>query len=347
MLYRSGMSTIQIVGGGIAGLALAATLQRPDWDVVVHEHRHRPEEREVGTAFGLWPSAMAALDQIGIGAAVRDHGAAVSTAMFRTADGRALMTTPQQDVVMIARTTLHHLLYAAVPASVQQHHGCISDSRALAGDVIVGADGAHSIVRRDHWGRKAAARARGTTVIRGVIEGDLARGEVTEYWGNGQLFGITPVSADRTNWFTAFTEQRFDSIKHGLDHLRQTSQHFPAPVQAVLAAADPDQTLINGIHISPTLTTVVRGRAVLIGDAAHAMAPNAGRGACESILDAVALGTLLNQHPPADALRRYRWRRLVAPQLIRAGSSILMTVALASGRRARTRNALVRTLTRA
>lgn len=186
------MSTIQIVGGGIAGLALAATLQRPTWDVLVHEHRHRPDEREVGTAFGLWPPAMAALDQLGIGEAVRDHGVAVSTATVRTADDRALMKAPRQDVVMIARTTLHHLLHAAVPASVQQHSGRVSDSRALTGNVIVGADGAHSVVRRDHWGRKAAARARGTTVIRGVIEGDLARREVTEYWSNGQLFGITP-----------------------------------------------------------------------------------------------------------------------------------------------------------
>lgn len=341
------MSTIQIVGGGIAGLALAATLQRPTWDVLVHEHRHRPDEREVGTAFGLWPPAMAALDQLGIGEAVRDHGVAVSTATVRTADDRALMKAPRQDVVMIARTTLHHLLHAAVPASVQQHSGRVSDSRALTGNVIVGADGAHSVVRRDHWGRKAAARARGTTVIRGVIEGDLARREVTEYWSNGQLFGITPVSAGHTNWFTAFTEQRFDSIEHGLDHLRQTSQRFPTQVRTVIAAAQPDQTLINGIHVSPTLSTLVRERTVLIGDAAHAMTPNAGRGACESILDAVTLGTLLNQHPPAEALRRYRWRRLVAPQLIKAGSSILMTVALASGPRARTRNTLVRTLTRA
>ena len=180
-----------------------------------------------------------------------------------------------------------------------------------------------------------------------MIEGELARGEVTEYWGNGQLFGITPVSAGKTNWFTAFPAQRFDSIELGLDHLRQTSRDFPAQVQTVLAAAEPDQTHINGIHVSPTLPTFVRGRAALIGDAAHAMAPNAGRGACESIVDAVALGTLLNQHPPAEALRRYRWRRLVAPQLIKAGSSMLMSMALASGRHARNRNTIVRTLTRA
>ncbi|WP_168211635.1 FAD-dependent monooxygenase [Ruania zhangjianzhongii] len=340
------MTTIHIVGGGIAGLTLALTLQRPEWDVIVHEHRRRPEEREVGTAFGLWPPAMTALDQIGIGAAVRDRGVHAATATIRTADDRALIHLPRQDVVMIARTTLHHLLRTALPARAHQRAGRVSDSRLLTGEVIVGADGARSVVRRDHWGRRAAARSPGTTVIRGVIESDLAHGEVTEYWGNGQLFGITPVSAHHTNWFTAFPEQRFESTEHGLRHLRHTSGHFPAQVQDTLAAARPDQTLINGIHISRTLPALVRGRTVLIGDAAHAMTPNAGRGACESILDAVALGTLLNHYPPAEALRRYRWRRLVSPQLIRATSSILMNVALASGRSARTRNSLVRTLTR-
>lgn len=340
------MSTIHIVGGGIAGLTLAATLQRPEWDVVVHEQSRRPEEHGVGTAFGLWPSAMGALDQIGIGAAVRDHGVPASTATIRAADDRVLMKVPQQDVVMIARTTLHDLLRAALPASVQQRNGRVADSRLLTGDVIVGADGTRSVVRRDHWGARSAARSRRTTVIRGVVEGDLAHGEVTEYWGNGQLFGITPVSAHQTNWFTAFPEQRFDSTEHGLDHVRHTSQSFPAEVQQTIAAALPHRTLINGTHVSRTLPSLVRERTVLIGDAAHAMTPNAGRGACESIRDAVALGTLLNQHEPAEALRRYRWRRLLAPQLIKATSSILMTVALASGQRAQARNTLVRTLSR-
>ena len=69
----------------------------------------------------------------------------------------------------------------------------------------------------------------------------------------------------------------------------------------------------------------------LIGDAAHAMAPNLGRGACEAIRDAVTLGSLLNAYPPARALARYRYRRLVRPQLIRAAASVVMRLAL--GRR--------------
>lgn len=340
------MSTIHIVGGGIAGLTLAATLRRPDWDIVLHEQGRRPEEREVGTALGLWPAAMAALDRIGLGRSIREQGVHASKATIRSADGRLLTRLPEQDVVMIGRTDLHRMLRGALPASVRWRDARVPDGRALAGDVIVGADGVHSVVRRDHWGDGSAARPRRTTVLRGVIDGDHSGGEVTEYWGNGRLFGISPVAAHRTNWFTAFPEQRFDGVEDGLRHLRRAVRDFPAPVRETVAAAEAEQTLVNGISVSRNLLSSVRGRAVLIGDAAHAMTPSLGRGACESMLDAVALGALLNRHRPAEALRRYRRRRLVAPQLIRAASSMVMNVSLASGRRARVRDGLLRAIGR-
>lgn len=179
-----------------------------------------------------------------------------------------------------------------------------------------------------------------------MVDADLSRGEVTEYRGNGRLFGVTPVAKRTTNWFTAFPERRFDSVEEALLHTKRAARDFPAQVRETLAAAEPGQTLVNGISVSRNSFSMVRGRVVLIGDAAHAMAPNLGRGACESILDAVALGDLLNRCPAAEALRRHRRRRLIAPQLIRAASSTALSVAPASGRLARARDGLVRALGR-
>lgn len=66
---------------------------------------------------------------------------------------------------------------------------------------------------------------------------------------------------------------------------------------------------------------------MLVGDAAHAMAPNLGRGACESIRDAVALGTLLNQtNPTRLSLRRFR--RLTGPQAIAVAASLVMRLTM-------------------
>jgi len=346
MLYARGVTTVHIVGAGIAGLTLAATVQRPDWEIVLHEQGRRRDEIEVGTAFGLWPAAMTALGQIGLADKIRMSGIHASRASIRDARNRLLTSLPEQDVVMIGRTALQRVLFAALPDGVQWRNARVTTVQGLAGEVIVGADGVHSVVRRDRWGERSSARSRSATIIRGVVDGDLSRGEATEYWGNGQLFGITPVSENSTNWFTAFPERRFENTSDGLLHLGRTARGFPAQVQKTIAAARPEQTLINGVHVSRGLLSTVRGSAVLIGDAAHAMTPNLGRGACESIVDAVRLGVLLNRYSPAEALRRYRHQRLISPQAIRIASGALMSLALSNGRQARYRNRVMRAIGR-
>jgi 2-polyprenyl-6-methoxyphenol hydroxylase-like FAD-dependent oxidoreductase len=67
---------------------------------------------------------------------------------------------------------------------------------------------------------------------------------------------------------------------------------------------------------------------VLIGDAAHAMTPNLGRGACEALVDAVTLAELLNALPVEEALRSYDRRRRLRTQALGLASSALMRVAL-------------------
>ncbi|RBP67272.1 2-polyprenyl-6-methoxyphenol hydroxylase-like FAD-dependent oxidoreductase [Brevibacterium sanguinis] len=334
------MAAVEIVGGGIAGLTLARALRRPDWTVTVRERTAPETRREVDTAFGMWRPAMHALDAIGLGETVRQQGIRVTGATVRAADDRALLRSGPQDIVMIGRASLHRILRESLPESVIWRTEEIADSHALDAEVVVGADGARSAVRRDHWGERSAARVHGATVLRGVIEHDLSGGEVTEYWGSGTLFGITPVPGGRTNWFTAFPGRRFADAEEGLSHIRTVARGFPSRVSDVLAEATAEQTVVSGIHVSRGLRSFVRGRAVLIGDAAHAMTPNLGRGACEAIRDAVALGTLLGRYEPSEALARYSRRRLIAPQLIRAASSVVARVALAEGRAAEARNRL-------
>jgi 2-polyprenyl-6-methoxyphenol hydroxylase-like FAD-dependent oxidoreductase len=73
----------------------------------------------------------------------------------------------------------------------------------------------------------------------------------------------------------------------------------------------------------------VRGRLVLVGDAAHAMTPNLGRGGCEALLDAITLGRLLGELPTAAALSIYDRERVWPSQRLRVASGALMRVALA------------------
>lgn len=66
--YRDGMTSVRIIGSGIAGATLAAALDRPEWTVTVHERD--PQAIALDTAFALFPSAMTALRRAGLSTAV-------------------------------------------------------------------------------------------------------------------------------------------------------------------------------------------------------------------------------------------------------------------------------------
>ena len=68
---------------------------------------------------------------------------------------------------------------------------------------------------------------------------------------------------------------------------------------------------------------------MLVGDAAHGMTPNLGRGACAALIDAVTLAGLLNTCPLPEALRAYNRRRLLHSQVLRVASSAMARLALA------------------
>jgi hypothetical protein len=258
------MARIDIVGGGIAGLILAIALKDSEHQVVLHEPLRGTDLTEADTALGLWHPALLALDRVGVGDAVRRFGTPITEARMGTADGRVLGRITGQDVLLLGRVSLRDLLLDALPARVSWDDSRVQDVTALPGDLIVGADGARSVVRSTYWGN--SAHPAHVTVVRGVLDEDRSTGILEEFWGDGGVFGLTPLPAAvgapgpaRTNWFAAFREHRFASTEDALGHVRHLAAPFPQRVQDAMRAAAPEQTKVNGISVSPATRSFVRG----------------------------------------------------------------------------------------
>lgn len=312
---------IAIIGAGIGGLTLASMLDPERFDVVLYEAQ--PERAGTGSALGLWGSARRVLRRVD---ALPELGERPTEGALRRLDGRQLVPLRGGGPVLVERPALLDALERAVPRSVGRVTAEITDPAALDADLVVGADGVRSRVRG--LVRSDAAERLGTPwlALRGIAPGPPDPATVGEYWGGGLLFGISPMSERRTYWFSTHRSDLAEPLDVHVV-LEQARERFrsaaPSP-RRLLAEAGPD-TLATRLWVTPPMRAYARDRYVVIGDAAHAMTPNLGRGACSAILDAATLASALNG---GRDLHGWQLRRVPATQAARVGSAAIMRLAL-------------------
>ncbi|MFF5899850.1 FAD-dependent monooxygenase [Streptomyces argenteolus] len=302
-----------VIGSGIGGLTAAAALHRSGWQVTVLERA--PSLEPIGAGISLAPNSQRALDVIGLGDAVRSLAAWQGDGGLRTPSGRWLARTDSSaaaerfggPLVLLRRSALIDLLRSRLPESTVRtgapsqllDRGCAGGRPAVVrtptgdieADLVVGADGIGSSVRTalfpDHRGPSYS----GFTTWR-VLAPPLGRSFTShETWGRGSLWGSHPL---KDGWTYAYAAATAPAGAHAADdekaELLRRFGEWHDPVPAVIGAVEPAQVLRHDVHhMTEPLPAHHRGRAALLGDAAHAMAPTLGQGGNQAIEDAIVL----------------------------------------------------------
>ncbi|WP_068252775.1 FAD-dependent oxidoreductase [Janibacter corallicola] len=319
---------VLVVGGGIAGLALAAALDPRRVEVTLVEER--PERAGAGTVLTLWRPALAAVGRIGLGEQLAAAGRASDHGTLRDSRGEVLTSRRVPRLTFVPRPALVAALEGALPEGVTRMTTGVTDPRALAAelgaDLVVGADGVRSTCRRDAFpGTDPVATDQ--VVLRGHLAQEAT--DPTEWWGPGGVFGATP-GPRGSAWFCSVHDPgpRTPTVDHA-DVLALATRHFadwdPRLGEVLRIAGEGADA--QRILLTPAMRRITADGLVLIGDAAHGMAPNLGRGANEAIHDALVLAGAVHRHGAKGAPAPFARRRHLRTQALRATATVAMRTA--------------------
>jgi 2-polyprenyl-6-methoxyphenol hydroxylase-like FAD-dependent oxidoreductase len=331
---------IVVVGAGTGGAASALLLARAGARVTIVERVAEP--RAVGAGIALAANGLAVLECLGLGDALAAVGCTVRTPRIVDARGRLLYDLPEPTprVLMLRRSDLHGLLMDALAREprVEQRFGVevvgarsdgtvqLDDARRLAGDLVVGADGVHSRIRAaGDFGARVAAP--GIAYLRALVRGERATG--VEAWTAAGIFGSFEVPGGAYVYASAGSPATRRAVAaRDLDALRRVwAAAYPKAAPLLGAVARFDDLIVNRV-IRVECARWFDGRTVLLGDAAHAMAPNLGQGANSALVDAAILLDALRAHASiASALAAYEARRAPAVRWVARAAHRLGAIA--------------------
>jgi salicylate hydroxylase len=334
------MPRVAIIGGGIGGLTAAVAMHRRGIEVEVYEQA--PQIGEIGAGVSLSPNAIKAFRAMGLNEPIAaigfesdyqkvrawNTGEEISSiyrkGVYEQVFGAPYLSMHRADLVdMLSR----HLPDSAfrlgarctgVETSGANARARFEDGREIEADIIVGADGIHSAVRRSIFGQEAP-RFTGSVCWRGLVPiealpaGTIST-DLTIYMGPrchvihfmarcGKLINF--VAHVESTWTGESWTQECNRSE-----VMDTFAGWHEPLLKLLGSSD--RYYKWALYDREPLDCWTKGRVTLLGDSAHAMLPHIGQGACMAIEDGYALAAMVAQRSDDldDALRQYERVRI-------------------------------------
>ncbi|MCU4549626.1 FAD-dependent urate hydroxylase HpxO [Acinetobacter pittii] len=328
---------VVIIGAGMGGLTTGIALKKFGHQVRIFEQTEKI--LPVGAAISLWSNGVKCLNYLGLTEKIAKLGGQMDDLAY--VDGLTgdvmtqfsllpLIEEVGQRPYPVARADLQNMLMDEFGRNqiylgkkmvsledkadyVEVH---FADGSSTQADLLIGADGTHSLTRTYVLGQQVQRRYAGYVNWNGLVEisEDLAPAQQwTTYVGEGKRASLMPVADGKFYFFLDVP------LPAGLDNnrddykklLKQYFVDWCQPVQQLIERLDPQKTNRVEIHDIEPFTQFYKGRVVILGDAAHSTTPDIGQGGCQAMEDAIYLARSLqiNTLGLEDALRRYQNKR--------------------------------------
>jgi salicylate hydroxylase len=352
---------ILIAGAGIGGLTAASCLMKAGYDVEVYEQA--PELSEIGAGIQLSANAMQVLNYLGLGGAIAKLSVRPDAYVFRLHDtGEVIGQFPLADqherlngapYNQLHRADLHDLLAAKARefkkdvvrlnrrvAGFEETAAGVelffADGSRARGDLLIGADGVKSTVRKqiagpDHAAYTGDAAWRLTIPTNRLPENFM--GQIISVWmGPGRHVVCYYLRGGALLNFVGQVETEEISeeswtAKFPWERLKADFAGWHENIQTVIDRTNKDSCFRWSLYYRPPIATWSTRRATLLGDAVHATLPYLAQGACMAIEDAAVLTRALHStEAMADALQLYERNRIERTSRIVKGSGANRTL---------------------
>ncbi len=336
-----------VVGGGLGGLATATALRQRNWDVTVLEKQPDLHSSIYGVGIIQPINALRALDMIGCADACLEQGyASTGWSTFLDLDGKRIgeapgaqipgsrlptmngITRPKLHEIMTARTVESgaQIEYSSTFSALRSDENGVTvertDGSASRYDIVIGADGALSDVRRYVLDVEPVYLGQSAFRINVPLEPEIDR--IILQGGPNGMCGYVPIGKDLAYLFMniSWPERNRRMTPQGLmQHLRDLLEPYGGLTARVrdryLTEEHADEIVFRPEDWLIADKPWHKGRIVLIGDAVHAVTPHLGQGAAQAIEDGVVLAEELdNQSDIESACAAYTARRYDRCKLI-------------------------------
>jgi 2-polyprenyl-6-methoxyphenol hydroxylase-like FAD-dependent oxidoreductase len=323
---------VLVVGGGIAGLATARGLLQRGIEADVVERA--AAWSDPGAGMYLPANSVRALGSLGLQGPLLDHAYGIKRQLFLDQRGRVLLDVDLRGVwgatgpcVAISHRALHELLREGIAIRLgitvtaldddgSAVQATFADGSTGVYDVVVGADGVHSWVRSAMFGG-ADATFVGQASWRFLVDGFPEISHWTVLLGRGKAFLTLPLGGGRIYCYADVNAPgAIDPTGGDPAKLAELYHDFAEPVATIAHRLPSDNH--TQPHFSPIEEVVhqpwVRGRVVLVGDAAHAMSPNMAEGAGMALEDALVLAETIAGGRPLEEFEARRQPRVAFVQ---------------------------------